>query len=139
MRTLIAQRAISNQLSLVELLETEGFEVTQATVSRDLKAIGAVKSEDRYVLGSVAGGDETHESLARAIDEFAESILPTGTMVVIHTPPGAAQIVAAAIDNAHLDGVVGTIAGDDTLLLIAGSGALARLISKRLGEIGAQT
>jgi len=59
--------------------------------------------------------------------------------VVIHTPPGAAQIVAAAIDNAHLDGVVGTIAGDDTLLLIAGSGALARLISKRLGEIGAQT
>lgn len=136
MRSLIEGGAISSQLELVELLHGEGFDVTQATVSRDLKSIGAAKSGDRYVLGADPDVAETHDALARALDEFAEAITPTGRMIVIRTPPGAAQIVAAAIDNARLEGVVGTIAGDDTLLLIASGDGVARQVSKRLEEIG---
>lgn len=137
MRVLIAQETITNQAELVEMLEASGFDVTQATVSRDLKAIGAHKTRDRYVLGAQPIADEAHEALARAIDEFAESIIASGQMIVVRTPPGAAQVVAAAIDNAQLSGVLGTVAGDDTVLVVASTAGSARENSELMEKIGA--
>ncbi len=139
MRAIIVEEPISSQSVMINRLRDAGFEVTQATVSRDLKAIGASRRDDRYLISSLNTGDETLEALARAIDEFAESIMRSGRMAVIRTPPGAAQIVAAAIDAAHLEGVLGTIAGDDTLLLITDADATAREAVKYLEEIGGRT
>lgn len=140
LRKLLAGSTVRSQSELVELLSARGHPVTQATVSRDLQAIGAVKdSADRYVLLGPDDAGAARQALARALDEFAETIVPSGNLVVIRTPPGAAQVVAAAVDNAALDGVLGTVAGDDTVLLIAAEPVTGWGIVHKLEEIGAGT
>ena len=141
-RRLLAEESVSSQSDLVDLLRAEDYEITQATVSRDLHALGAVKSRDggrlRYVLpDEVAPSGEAFSGLARALSEFAESIVPSGNLVVVKTSSGAAHVVAAAIDATPLEGVLGTIAGDDTLLLIAGQAVGGRRIADNLEKIGA--
>lgn len=118
-RSMLRERRITSQEQLVELLAEAGHPVTQATVSRDLRAVGAVKSpvgEGRYRLVDGPAGDG---ELAQALGEFALGMAPSGNLVVIRTPPGAAQVVAGAIDRAGLEGVLGTVAGDDTVLVVA--------------------
>ena len=138
-RSLIVDRPVTSQSELVDLLGSRGYVVTQATVSRDLQTIGAVKADgDRYVLGERMDPDEARAALARIIDEFVESMVPSGNLVVLHTPPGAAQVVAAAIDNAHLDGVLGTVAGDDTILVVAGEQVAGGGVAAELERIGAE-
>ncbi len=137
-RGLILERSIGNQAELVEILAGRGYEVTQATVSRDLHVIGAVKHDgDHYVLGGRSDPDEAVSYLARTIDEFVESIQASGNLVVLRTPPGAAQVVAAAIDGAHLPEVVGTVAGDDTILVIASEKSSGRALASKLEDTGA--
>ena len=126
---------MSNQTELADVLAEEGFEVTQATVSRDLKALGASKVRGAdgsfsYTVGANPGVDV---DLARTLAEFAGEISPSGNLVVIKTPPGAAQVVAGAIDRSTLDHVVGTVAGDDTVLVVAdgtGGNRLATLLER---------
>jgi len=128
---------VSSQAELVHLLKERGFDVTQATVSRDLKALGAEKVRDddgRLSYALKAGTADS--SLARTLAEFAGEFQPSGNLVVITTPPGAAQVVAGAIDRAALDDVVGTVAGDDTVLVVTTDGRSAR-VAERLEEIGA--
>jgi len=128
---------VSSQAELVHLLKERGFDVTQATVSRDLKALGAEKVRDddgRLSYALKAGTADS--SLARTLAEFAGEFQPSGNLVVITTPPGAAQVVAGAIDRAALDDVVGTVAGDDTVLVVTTDGRGAR-VAERLEEIGA--
>jgi transcriptional regulator of arginine metabolism len=135
-RTLTAGM-VSSQAELVHLLKERGFDVTQATVSRDLKALGAEKVRDddgRLSYALKAGTADS--SLARTLAEFAGEFQPSGNLVVITTPPGAAQVVAGAIDRAALDDVVGTVAGDDTVLVVTTDGRGAR-VAERLEEIGA--
>lgn len=130
----LAQRdGFRSQGELVQLLEKEGFPVTQATVSRDLGALGVGKDGDRYRLRShyLPGG-----GLGRAISSFAESITSSLNLVVIKTGPGAAQVVAAAIDAESLDGVLGTVAGDDTVLVICAQSEGGETIKSKLEEIG---
>jgi transcriptional regulator of arginine metabolism len=154
LRRLISGAAITSQDELVERLEGEGFRVTQTTVSRDLAAIGAVKvatpAGECYQLASVAAeeGDEAAE-LARLISEFVVSIDAALNQVVLRTMPGGASAVAVALDTAvaaaAIDGVLGTLAGDDTVLVIcraadcreAASGpVLARRLRKLLSPEG---
>ena len=121
-RGLIAGREITSQQELVGLLADQGFEVTQATVSRDLDAIGAMRvrtdGKTRYELRSDEGGDEQLAALHEAVDEFVLSIAVSATLLVLKVPPGAAQFVASRIDAAAIDGILGSIAGDDTILVV---------------------
>ena len=142
LRSIITDTMVSSQSELVELLEKRGFDVTQATVSRDLQAVGAIKTRDpsgvmRYVLGNGHGpGNEGEVSLGRLLSEYAESIKVSGKLVVVRTPPGAAHVVAAGIDAVSLDGTIGTVAGDDTLLIIADEVTSGRAVAADLERIG---
>ena len=142
LRRILMTRHITRQADLVEQLGQEGFQVTQATVSRDLTEMGAVKRRAAdglfgYTLPETpapAGGG--NESLARALAQFARSITPAGSMVVVRTPPGAAQVVAGAIDGANLSGILGTVAGDDTLLVVVEEQVGGWRVAKELERIG---
>lgn len=133
-RALIADHVIGSQQALVDLLASHGHDITQATASRDLQAVGAVKHGEGYVLA-----DERHvqaTALAHALDEFAESITASGNLVVLRTPPGAAHLLAAALDAASIEGVLGTVAGDDTIMVIAAEDVGGAQIAERLERIG---
>ena len=126
---LITQRAVHSQSELLALLEAEGIGSTQATLSRDLDELGAVKLRGAdggtpvYVIpddGSPVRGIEGGTArLARLLGELLVSADASGNLAVLRTPPGAAHYLASALDRAALHDVVGTIAGDDTLLVVA--------------------
>ena len=143
LRRLLMTRHITRQRDLVEQLEREGFQVTQATVSRDLADLGAVKRRSPdglygYTLPEEpARLDGSNESVARALAQFARTITPVGSLVVIKTPPGAAQVVAGALDGAVLAGVLGTVAGDDTLLVVVDEKVGGWRVAKEIERIGA--
>jgi transcriptional regulator of arginine metabolism len=122
---IIGQRPVSSQPQLVELLQSEGINATQATVSRDLEDLGAVKVR-------VPGGDTVyalpelepqrvapHEQLRRVMGEWVAEVQVSANLVVVRTPPGCAHVVASALDRSGLPGVIGTVAGDDTMLVVA--------------------
>ena len=138
LRRLISEQTITNQKELVEMLEDAGHPVTQATVSRDLDALGAVKvrngAEPHYAIPTEAAGDA---ELARALADFAGTIDSSGNLVVVQTPPGAAHLVAGAIDRAGLASVLGTVAGDDTLMVVAKEHVGGEALAAELERIGA--
>jgi transcriptional regulator of arginine metabolism len=126
---LVSTMAIRSQTELAKLLVAEGVDVTQATLSRDLDELGAVKlrgadsgapvyviPEDGSPVRGVQGGTSR---LARLLGELMVSVDASGNLMVLRTPPGAAQFLASAIDRAALEEVVGSIAGDDTVAVIA--------------------
>ena len=120
---------VHSQSELAALLAAEGIEVTQATLSRDLEELGAVKlrgadggggvyvvPEDGSPVRGVVGGTDR---LSRLLGELLVSTDASANLAVLRTPPGAAHYLASAIDRAALPEVVGTIAGDDTSLVVA--------------------
>lgn len=126
---LIARESVSSQEDLLELLNTQGFNVTQATVSRDLDALGAVKRNDseggsRYVIADriatdtslPSGGSE--QELIRVCGEVLLRARSAGNIAVLHTPPGAAQYLAGYLDRSRIFDNVGTVAGDDTIIIV---------------------
>ena len=132
-RRLVRSERPASQGQLVDLLAAEGHLVTQATVSRDLEAVGAAKaSEGHYVVP-----DGGARGISGLLEELVLGIAPSANLVVLKTPPGAAHMVAGAIDRARLDGVIGTIAGDDTILAVAaedlGGSALAQRFEEMAG------
>ena len=120
---LIRDRAVHSQAELLGLLVSAGIETTQATVSRDLDELGAIKVHGAYVIpddGSPVRGVEGGTArLARLLGDLLVSADSSGNLAVLRTPPGAAHYLASALDRAALHDVVGTIAGDDTLLVVA--------------------
>ena len=122
---LLGQQAVSSQTQLVDLLAAEGIVATQATVSRDLEDVGAVKVRDssgdsvyaipEYPIERVAPPDH----LRRVLGEWVVEVTASHNLVVLRTPPGSAHVVGSAVDRASLDGVIGTVAGDDTLFVVA--------------------
>ena len=118
-RRLIQEQRPARQRELVDLLAAAGHTVTQATVSRDLDALGAAKARDdeggHYVIPRTPNG---HAGVAGVVNEFVDGISPSGNLVVLRTPPGAAHMVAGAIDRAAMDDVLGTVAGDDTVIIV---------------------
>ena len=134
-RWMLERAEVATQAELRVALAESGFDVTQATVSRDLDAIGAVRVKtDRstvYRIG-VTGTSDERVALFQAIDEFVTVVDVSGNLVVLHVPPGAAQFVASRIDAANVEGIVGTIAGDDTILIVADEEAGAETISQRV-------
>ena len=136
-RSLLADHVIRSQAEIVELLSARGFAVTQATVSRDLSSIGAQKEGTEYRLGAGSADDGAIGALAGVIDAFVLSIEPSSNLVVCKTPPGAAQVVAAALDRAALEGMAGCVAGDDTVVVVVSERASGRTFAESLQELGA--
>lgn len=133
-RRLVATGGIASQGALQSLLADEGFDVTQATISRDLASVGAerVKENGAFVYAISGSTDEATAALHAAVDEFVETISVSGTLIVMKVPPGAAQFVASRVDAGSVDGVIGTIAGDDTILVVADEGVGADTVSRRI-------
>lgn len=133
---LLQERTVASQNELVTLLRAAGYPVTQATISRDLEELGAVKvrRDGRVVYSLPPGGDPAPAGVAlrRALSESVVAIESTGNLVVVKTPPGHAQMVAAAIDRGPIEGVVGTVAGDDTILVVCRMGVQAEVVESRL-------
>jgi transcriptional regulator of arginine metabolism len=142
-RKLIGERPITSQAMLVELLEAEGHSVTQATVSRDLDAIGASKVRDDAgmdyyaVVRDAKPMSDAELRLVKSINEFVVEIAVSGDIVVLHTPPGAADLVAGAIDAVSIEGVIGTVAGDDTLMVVAAPVPGGARIADKIEQMGA--
>lgn len=133
---IIAAHEVSSQPQLRQLLADQGLEATQATISRDLEELGAVKvrvagGESRYAIpdyepARIAPSDQ----LRRVVGEWVAEVTSSGPLVVVRTPPGCAHVVASALDRSAMDGLIGTVAGDDTVLCVAsesmGGAALAK-------------
>ena len=139
LRELLSRREVLSQDELVALLGKRGHRVTQTTVSRDLAAIQAAKRVEpdgrtRYEVRS-ADRWSTDSDLIRVMQEFVLAIEPSRNLVVLKTPPGAANPVAAAIDCSAPRGVLGTIAGDDTLLVITRSDSGGSAVARRLAKL----
>ena len=124
-RRLLADRTISSQSELGRLLEDAGHAVTQATVSRDLAELGAVKTDqgsarERYTLVEKSRrGHEGFDRVRRVFEDNLEAVVPSGNLVVLRVRVATANAVAAAIDDAPPAGVIATLAGDDTVLVVA--------------------
>lgn len=124
---IIAEHDVTSQPMLLELLEAEGIDATQATVSRDLEDLGAVKVRIRKGQTAYAIPDfapdriAPQEQLRRVLSEWVAEVEFSDPMVVVRTPPGCAHVVASALDRSRVKGIIGTVAGDDTLLCVADS------------------
>ena len=138
---LIGKHAVTNQPQLVDLLALDGIAATQATVSRDLEDLGAVKVR-------VPGGETVYaipeyeparlapeDQLRRVMGEWVAEVKRSGDLVVLRTPPGCAHVVASALDRSGLEGVLGTVAGDDTLLCVAEEDLGGEALAARLRDL----
>ena len=138
---LLEEQAISSQAQLVELLASDGVVATQATVSRDLEELGAVKV--RIPGGTMAYAIPEHakeghapdDHLRRVMGEFVVEVAHSANLVVLRTPPGSAHVVASAIDRAGIADVLGTVAGDDTLLLVVAETATGQSVAHRISDL----
>jgi transcriptional regulator of arginine metabolism len=131
---LLSGQAVASQDELRRQLGHLGVRVTQATLSRDLRELRLVKTIDGYRPLSAAASEEVSPppALARALKEFLLDIRPAQNMLVLKTPPGGAQPLAAAVDAEHWKEVAGTLAGDDTVLIISPSRTACSAIQKRV-------
>ncbi len=138
---LLQNEAIASQQVLIERLSSEGMEVTQATVSRDLEDIGAVKVRvpgghlvygiPEYANQRIAPDDHVR----RVMGEFVVAVAVSGNLVVVRTPPGSAHVVASAIDRGGVSGVLGSVAGDDTILVIAAADSTGQAVAETLAGL----
>lgn len=130
LRDLVARHAVSSQGELVELLAAQGVTATQATVSRDLDDLGITKT--RGADGRVTYALPETPALAQSLRQFVLDIEASGNLAVVRTPPGTAAAVAIAIDGADVPGVLATLQGDDTVLVVAREPATGREVAERL-------
>lgn len=134
---LIETRALHTQQDLADALSREGWEVTQSSVSRDIQALGLVKVGGAYRRPPPSGtGSEDPDE--RRVAEGVLTVEPAGpTLVVLHTPPGEANRVGAALDRMAWPGVVGTLAGDDTIFVAVRDVTARRGLVRALGQLTA--
>ena len=138
---LLEQHAVVSQQQLVDLLAADGVVATQATVSRDLEELGAIKVR-------AAGGDSVYaipelpkdqkapeEHLRRVFGEWVVEVAHSANLVVLRTPPGSAHVVGSALDRAALPEILGTVAGDDTLLVVASERAGGKKVAQQLSSL----
>lgn len=138
---LIEHHSVTNQPQLVDLLADEGITATQATVSRDLEDLGAVKVR-------VPGGATVYavpefapervaplDQLRRVMGEWVAEVTHSANLVIVRTPPGCAHVVASALDRSGVEGLIGTVAGDDTMMCVAAESVGGRQLAAALREL----
>jgi transcriptional regulator of arginine metabolism len=139
--TLVSTRPVRSQEELADLLDRQGFETTQATISRDIKELGLAKvpikdgsaHQFKYV---VPAPEQSFTSrLHRFVAELVTSIKSSGNLVVLRTPPGSAMMVAAAIDEAQWPEVIGTLGGDDTIMVIVNDPKTTPIVVQRFNDL----
>jgi transcriptional regulator of arginine metabolism len=128
----------ATQEEIVERLASAGVRATQATISRDLDDIGAMRKHDngKIVYGLPERNGPPTGFGKRVFAELVRDIATSANLVVVRTYPGMAPTVAAVLDQAGLPGVLGTVAGDDTVLVVADERAGGKRVAKRIGELG---
>jgi transcriptional regulator of arginine metabolism len=131
--SLVESGVVHSQLDLVKELKKVGYNVTQATASRDLDEIGAVRGSNGYQLAT-----SSDDSLSRVLstDNLILSVEASGNLAVVRTPPGGAQLLASNLDHAKLNSIIGTIAGDDTVLVVSRKSNGGAQLAKELRALG---
>ena len=138
---LLEKHAVTSQGQLVDLLASEHVVATQATVSRDLEEMGAVKvrvpgGETVYAIPELPTQQVAPEDhLRRVMGDWVVEVAHSLNLVILRTPPGSAHVVASAIDRAGLPDVVGTVAGDDTLMVVAAERVGGAKMAKKLSGL----
>jgi transcriptional regulator of arginine metabolism len=136
---LLEERPVASQNELARLLKAAGYRATQATVSRDLEELGVVKvrrgGHIAYALASSEAAPSPTDAVSLALAASVLAIETSGNLIVVHTPPGHAAMVGGALDQSGLEGVAGTVAGDDTILVVVRQGARPREIERRLRSL----
>lgn len=133
---LVRREPLVTQEEMVRRLAREGMRVTQATLSRDIKELGLVKSSDGYSapVEATDAAAPAH-ALARMLREFVIDVREAQNLLILKTTPGSAQPVAAALDAESWPELVGTLGGDDTILAVSPSNAACRALGKRIREL----
>lgn len=137
-RELIQTREISTQEELVAELQKNNIPVTQATLSRDLREIGVVKVSKGlgdYVYKIAGEVSSSEKDLKNKFLNFVRDIKDTGNLILIKTPPGEAQGVARVIDLAEMEHILGTVAGDDTILVVVDDAKNTKRVKKRFQDL----
>lgn len=125
---LLEDHQVTNQSQLVEMLAAQGVEINQATVSRDLEELSAIKvrvpgGETAYAIPELPFDQvSSDDHLRRVLADWVAGVDRSGDLVVLRTPPGCAHVVASAIDRSGWVEIIGTVAGDDTLLIVSAEG-----------------
>ena len=138
---LIEQQKVTSQPGLQKLLRKHRIEATQATISRDLEELGAVKvrtsdGESVYAIAEYAPARVAPtDQLRRVMSEWVAEVISSDPIVVVRTPPGCAHVVASALDRSAMEGLIGTVAGDDTILCVASEDLGGRGLAQRLREM----
>ncbi len=142
--SLIATRPIHSQEELAHLLDQAGHEVTQATVSRDIRELGLVKvalrdgsSNGAFKYVEPGLGPTYASRLHRMVAELVTQVTGSENLIVLHTPPGSGMMVASAIDGAGWSEIIGTIGGDDTILVILASSKKRPVVQQRFEDMRA--
>ena len=143
--SLIATRPVHSQDELASLLSTQGYETTQATISRDIKELGLMKvplkgatgGQFKYVEPSI--GPSFSSRLHRVVAELVLSVRGSVNQIVLRTPPGGAMMLASAIDSAGWSEVIGTLGGDDTVLVICEKAETMPMVMQRFEDMRTET
>jgi len=138
--SIVSRRRVGTQHELLDLLERAGCDVTQATISRDIRELGLEKTHDvlgrpRYVAPQAVRGSNPRDALAGVLSQFGRRVLPAENIVVVQSELGSAPAVARALDRLEHPKIVGTIAGDDTCIAIARSTREAAILAGELAEL----
>jgi transcriptional regulator of arginine metabolism len=138
---LLEQHAVTSQGQLIDLLAADGVVATQATVSRDLEEMGAIKvrasgGESVYAIPDLPKEQRAPEDhLRRVLGEWVVEVAHSLNVVVLRTPPGSAHVVGSALDRAALADILGTVAGDDTLLVVAAERVGGAKVARKLSQL----
>jgi transcriptional regulator of arginine metabolism len=138
---IISDHDITSHTQLVQMLKKSGIVATQATVSRDLEELAAVKVRTSHGETAYAVPEFETERIApldqlrRVLSEWVADIQVSEPIVIIRTPPGCAHVVASALDRSRIEGLAGTVAGDDTMFCVASGGFGAKKLAANLGKL----
>jgi len=137
--SVVMRKRVGTQFELLDALAGSGCTVTQATISRDIRELGLEKTHDqfgrpRYILPATGRRGDPGEALSSILGQFGRRVTPAGNIVVLQSDLGAAPAIARALDQLGHERVVGTLAGDDTVLVVAPSERDARSLARELAE-----
>ncbi len=138
--SIVTRRRVGTQNELLEALSRAGCQVTQATISRDIRELGLDKTHDvlgrpRYVVPHASRSVDPRDALAGVLSQFGRSVVAAQNIVVVHSELGSAPAVARALDRLEHPRIIGTIAGDDTCLAVAGNNRDAALLARELAAL----
>jgi transcriptional regulator of arginine metabolism len=138
--SIVSRRRVGTQQELAGALERAGCSVTQATISRDIRELGLEKTHDilgrpRYVAQQPARSTDPRDALAGVLSQFGRRVVPAQNIVVLQSELGSAPAVARALDRLEHRKIVGTIAGDDTCIVIARNTRDAELLARELADL----